>query len=319
MRPLNHQSVQDPSDANSQLPSMPSGGLVARESRTVRYCIVTSTRDEEKFIAATIEAVVAQTILPMEWIIVNDGSKDRTAQIIGDYAARFSWIRVIHRQDRGFRSTGGGIHGFIEGYQSLSRHDWDFLVNLDGDLTFSPEYFEGCFQRFAANPKLGIAGGTIYNQVGTHLECEECANFHVRGATKIYRRDCWTALEGMHPGLGWDTVDEIKANMRGWITLSFPDLMLIHHRFTGTAEGRWWGLVKDGEADYIVGYHPIYFLAKCLRRLFRRPVLVGAIGLGYGFLRSYVHRDSRINNRDFIRYVRRQQLRRLFGLKSIWR
>lgn len=287
--------------------------------KPVKYCIVTPTRDEERFIAATIETVLSQTIRPAEWIIVNDGSRDQTGSIIDAYAAKFPWIRAIHRENRGHRSTGGGIEGFILGSNSLATKDWEFLVNLDGDLTFEPDYFERCFEYFRQSPDLGVAGGTIYNKIGEELKIEICPEFHVRGATKIYRRECWEAIGGMLPGLGWDTYDEVTANMRGWRTRSFSDVPIIHHRPTGTAEGVWWGLVKDGNADYIVGYHPLFFSAKCLRRLFKRPIVLGSLGLAYGFIKSYFTRAPRVQNKEFVDYIRSQQLRKLIGLQTIWR
>jgi len=280
---------------------------------TVRYCIITPVRDEAEFIGAAIEAVAAQSIRPVEWIIVDDGSTDQTTTIVEQYARAYPWIRLARRENRGFRSTGGGIEGFLLGVELLRTTDWEFLVNLDGDLTFSRQYFEKCFEYFRKNPRLGIGGGTIYNKVGNRLFLEKCPDFHVRGATKIYRRQCWDSLGGMLRGLGWDTVDEIKAHMRGWSTFTFPDLQLIHHRVTGSAQGSWGNGVKNGHSDYIVGYHPLFFAVKCLRRLFRPPFVMGAMALAYGFLGGYVRRAPRVNDREFIRYIRRQQLRRLFG------
>jgi glycosyltransferase involved in cell wall biosynthesis len=286
---------------------------------TTKYVIVTSVRDEESFVQHTLDSVINQTVRPAEWAIVNDGSTDRTGIIVDHYAAHYPWIRALHRSNRGFRSTGGGIEGFLYGYESLECEDWEFLVNLDGDLTFAHDYFEKCFAYFRENPRLGIGGGTIYNKIGDQLQVERCPDFHVRGATKIYRRQCWESLGGMLRGLGWDTVDEIKANMRGWSTRSFPDLQLVHHRVTGTAEGRWRGLVKNGQADYIVGYHPLFFVAKCVRRAFMSPYLIGAVGLGYGFLRGYLEHAPRVEDREFIRYLRRQQMSRLLCRETIWR
>jgi poly-beta-1,6-N-acetyl-D-glucosamine synthase len=287
--------------------------------RSAKYSIITPIRDEEEFISKTVESVVAQTNLPQEWIIVDDGSTDDTPAIINRYAQQYPWITALRRENRGFRSTGGGIDGFLFGYENLRMKDWEFLVNLDGDLSFAPDYFEKCFSHFRQNSKLGIGGGTIYNKIGESLQAEHVAQFHVRGATKIYRRACWDALGGMYRGLGWDTVDEVTANMRGWQTMSFPELPLTHYRVTGTAGGMWWGLVKDGYADYIVGYHPLFFAAKCIRRVFKPPFVVGAVGLSAGFLRGYWKGLPKVEDRKFVSYLRRQQLRRLFGLSTIWR
>src|ERR1700722_2875279 len=173
-----------------------------------KYCVITPVRDEEEFIGKTFESIIAQTILPCEWIIVDDGSSDRTPDIIDQYAKKYSWIKALHRKNNGVRSTGGGIAGFLFGLETLRTTDWQFLINLDGDLSFDSDYFERCFQYFAATPKLGIAGGMIYNKIGDQLVLEKVAEFHVRGATKIYRRECWDSLGGMWNGLGWDTIDE---------------------------------------------------------------------------------------------------------------
>jgi len=297
--------------ANHQL--LPTGLFLTK------YCIVTSVRDEQEYIAKTIDSVVAQTTLPVEWIIVNDGSTDGTGCILDRYAAQYPWITALHRENRGFRSTGGGIDGFVFGFENLRTKNWDFLVNLDGDLSFDQDYFQRCFEHFRLDSRLGIGGGTIYNKIGDSLIIEQAAQFHVRGATKIYRRECWDSLGGMHRGLGWDTIDEVTANMRGWSTRTFPELQLIHYRVTGTARGKWWGFVKDGHADYIVGYHPVFFAAKCLSRLFRPPFLIGSAGLATGFLRGYVQRMPRVENQEFVTFLRRQQSRRLLGLSTIWK
>jgi poly-beta-1,6-N-acetyl-D-glucosamine synthase len=283
-----------------------------------KYVIITPVRDEEKYIRKTFESVVAQTIIPCEWIIVDDGSSDRTPAIIDEFAAQYPWIKALHRPNTGIRSTGGGIAGFLFGFEHLQTADWQFLVNLDGDLSFASDYFQKCFEQFVANPKLGITGGTIHNKIGDELHLEKVAAFHVRGATKIYRRECWESLGGMWNGLGWDTIDEVKANMRGWETRSL-DLPLVHYRFTGTAGGRWWGFTKNGQADYIVGYHPAFFGAKFFRRLFKAPFILGASGLAYGWISAYWKHPKKVKDPEFVAYVRQQQMRRLLGFSSIWK
>jgi glycosyltransferase involved in cell wall biosynthesis len=309
-------SLSNPANFEYNLPAVTRQNAMsaaALPDSPVVYCIITPVRDEEEFIGGTIEAVAAQTFRPAEWIIVDDGSTDQTSSIIERYARKYPWIRAARRENRGFRSTGGGIDGFLYGVELLKTKNWEFLINLDGDLTFSPQYFEKCFAYFRKNPGLGIGGGTIYNKIGDRLYLEKCADSHVRGATKIYRRQCWDSLGGMLRGLGWDTVDEIKARMRGWSTFAFPDLQLIHHRATGAALGRWADGVKNGHSDYIVGYHPLFFAAKCVRRAFKPPYLISALALAYGFSRSYVRRAPRVDDAEFIRYLREQQLKRLLS------
>ena len=285
-----------------------------------RYVIITPVRDEEKYIEATLECILRQTILPVEWVIVDDGSTDQTGVLLDRYAARHAWIRVIHRANRGFRKSGGGVvEAFYEGYNSLQSNDWEFIVKLDGDLTFAQEYFEKCFEHFRNEPKLGIGGGEIHHDISGQLKLEANPRFHVRGATKIYRKSCWEAIEGLWPAAGWDTIDEVKANMLGWKTYSFPELQLLHHRFTGTEEGLLRDRVKHGVASYVSGYHPLYVAASCLYRIPQRPYFIGSAAIMYGFLKAHLTRPPRLEERSYLAYVRGQQLRRLCGMESIWR
>ena len=286
-----------------------------------RYVIITPVRDEEAHLQSTIESVLKQTIRPVEWIIVNDGSSDNTGKIIDDYASRFSWLRGVHRPNRGFRKSGGGVvEAFDEGYRSLLSRDWDFIVKLDGDLTFEPAYFERCFRYFAEDTALGVGGGVIcYVLDDGSKEFEQNPAFHVRGATKIYRRTCWDAIGGLWPAPGWDTMDEVKANMLGWTSRSFPDLHLVHRRHTGAADGTWKNLMKNGRANYVCGYHPLFMLSKCLYRLRVRPYGIGSLALLCGYLSGYLKKIPQVDDRTAIQYLRRQQMNRLRGRQSIWK
>ena len=286
----------------------------------MRYVIITPVRDEEKRIEATIESVRQQSLLPAEWVIVDDGSTDRTGEIIDRYATQYSWIRVIHRDNRGFRKSGGGVmEAFYEGYNALDSSDWDFIVKLDGDLTFDFDYFDRCFEYFRQDPELGIGGGEICHDICGTLKVEANPRFHVRGATKIYRRACWKAIGGLWPAPGWDTIDEVKANMSGWKTYAFTDLRLLHHRFTGSEEGLLRDRVKHGVACYVSGYHPIYVLASSVLRVTQKPYIVGSAAILYGFIKGYLNQSPRVEDRSYIGYIRGQQLRRLCGMQTIWR
>lgn len=286
----------------------------------ITYVLVTPVRDEEEYLPVTIESVVAQTIRPKEWVIVNDGSKDRTGDLIEQYAKRYPWIRAFHRVDRGYRKPGGGIiEAFYDGFNALTVRNWDFMCKLDGDLSFAPDYFEKAFARFRENPKLGIGGGTLYHMENGVKHIEGCPKFHVRGGAKIFRRECWDAIGGLWVGFGSDTIDEVKANMLGWTTMSFPDLEMHHHRFTGASYGRWGAIVKNGRGDYASGYHPAFLVAKCARRLIEYPYILGSTALLYGYISSYWQNVPRVEDPVFIDYIRGQQLARLTGRPTIWK
>jgi len=290
------------------------------EKYGIKYVIVSPVRDEEQYIQETIRSITHQTIRPVEWIIVNDGSSDNTGQIAETFAQQYPWIRVLNRPDRGRRVPGTGVmEAFYHGYESLHSQDWEYLVKLDGDVGLEPDYFEQCFQRFNEQPDLGMCGGMLYRIRDGVLEREEHPIFHVRGPIKLYRRACWEAIGGLIKAPGWDTVDEVKANMCGWRTRSFLDLKAIHYRPTGAAEGTWRDGVKNGRADYISGYHPLFMLAKCAKRLFQAPYVIGAVSHAYGFVTGYLKRIPQIEDPALICYIRNQQLRRLFFRESIWR
>jgi hypothetical protein len=140
----------------------------------------------------------------------------------------------------------------------------------------------------------------------------------VRGPIKLYKRACWDAIGGLITAPGWDTVDELHANYHGWRTRSFLELKVIHYRPTGAAQGAWRDSVKNGRADYVSGYHPIFMAAKCVQRMLHRPFGIVSLGLAWGYLSGYVRGTPRVRDPLLVRYVRRQQLRRLIGLKSIW-
>jgi hypothetical protein len=211
------------------------------------------------------------------------------------------------------------MEAFYEGYNALDSSNWDFIVKLDGDLTFDYDYFDKCFEYFRRDPELGIGGGEIYHDICGTLKVEANPRFHVRGATKIYRRACWKAIGGLWPAPGWDTIDEVKANMLGWKTYAFTDLRLLHHRLTGSEEGLLRDRVKHGVACYVSGYHPVYVLASSVLRVTQKPYVVGSAAILYGFLRGYLNQSPRVEDRSYIGYIRGQQLRRLCGMQTIWR
>ncbi len=290
-------------------------------SQTGVYALVTPVRNEAEHFRRTIDSVLAQTLRPALWVIVDDGSSDATGSLADQASREQPWIRVVHRTDRGFRQQGGGvIEAFYEGFELCRQIPWEFMVKLDGDLSFDQDYFRDCLGRFSENPKLGIGGGLVCRSAGGQWVADSRGDprFHVRGATKIYRRACWDQIGGVLPAPGWDTVDELKANMQGWQTGTFDDLKLLQHKDTGSADGAWNNWVKNGVANYITAYHPLFMLVKCLKRVFARPYLLGALGLAYGFVRGYVRRTPRVDAPGYRRYVRSQQFRKLTLRPSIW-
>lgn len=288
-----------------------------------KYVVITPVRDEAQYVEKTVASVIRQSVLPSQWVIVDDGSTDGTSEILDAHVAQNNWIKVIHRGNRGYRAAGGGVvEAFYAGYSGLTDPNWDFIVKLDGDLSFAPDYFEQCFKMFAADEKLGIGGGTVCKVDNDQLKVDSVGDppFHVRGATKIYRRECWNMISPLVRAPGWDTIDEVKANLHGWNTRTFSELRLIQHKPTGNADGNWRNWFKNGRANYVTGYHPLFMLAKSVKRTFlNKPFFVESVALMAGFCSGYINGVPQAPDEEAIRYLRQQQVRRLLLQPSIYR
>lgn len=287
----------------------------------IRYVVITPVRNEERFFPRTIESLVSQTICPAAWVVVDDGSTDQTGEIADAAASRHGWIHVVHRPDRGFREPGTGVvQAFYDGLASTEIESAAYVVKLDGDLVFAPNYFECCLEHFDQDPHLGIGGGLICGGEEGALAVDSAGDpsFHVRGAVKIYRRACWNEIGGLIKAPGWDTVDELKANMLGWSTRTFNELKVHQLKATGSADGTWRNWVKNGRANYITGYHPFFMLCKCAKRFAEKPLALEALGLLAGFAGGYFERAPRLNDRELVQFLRRQQFRKLTFRRSLW-
>ena len=252
--------------------------------------------------------------------MVDDGSRDDTPDIVREYAKTFPWIRLVERRDRGYAEPGRGvIEAFYAGYERIGHRDFDFIVKLDGDLTFGERYFESLFDRFRENPRLGMASGVCYVEINGGLERENHPEFHVRGPSKVYRRECWEQIGVLVKHLGWDSLDEIKAQYHGWDTRSYKDLVIIHHKVTGKNTGVFRWAIKLGQSDYYCGYHPLFLLAKGLRRLFLPPYVVGGVGILWGYFGNYLRGAERFPEEDVVHFLRNEQLKRLTWRGGIWR
>jgi poly-beta-1,6-N-acetyl-D-glucosamine synthase len=296
--------------------------LDPREVAVNSYVVITPVRDETAHIGNVIASMISQTRRPKQWIIVDDGSTDGTSEIVAAAAAQqASWITAVHRANRGSRLAGGGVmEAFYSGHAALRVHDWEYLAKLDGDLSFADDYFERCLTQFEADGLLGIGGGSVcrLEHGGAVIDSPNDPPFHVRGATKIYRRGCWETISPLASTPGWDTIDEVRANRCGWRTKTFSEEIVIQHKPTGSAEGRWANSFKNGRANYFTGYHPLFMLAKCAKRLSRVPPGVDSTALLAGYLSAYWKRLPVMADSDTVGYLRRQQLRRLTMRSSIY-
>lgn len=280
-----------------------------------RLLIVSPVRDEAAHLQGTIDSVVAQTVRPSAWVIVDDGSRDETAAIAERAAARHSWIRVHRRSDRGKRIVGGGvIEAFNDGLALYSLDDFDYVCKLDGDLTFGATYFERLFEKFDADAALGTASGKCWDKTPTGWSPLRTSDEFSLGACKTYRVECFRQIGGLVREAMWDGIDCHRARMLGWSARSFhdPELRLFEHRPMGSShKSIYHGRYRWGRGQYFMGTHWLYALGIGAYRMFERPWILGGVCILAGYFVSWIRREKRYDDPEFRRYLQRWQLAKL--------
>lgn len=277
-----------------------------------RYIIISPVRNEEDFIDKTLKSVTQQSILPTEWIIVNDGSTDKSPDIIEHYLKKYVWIRKIDRPINSHRPGPGVVLAFNQGFENIQTSDYQFVVKLDGDLSFDQNYFEFLLYEFEKNPNLGLASGTTYNVKGEKLIIDKMPEDHVRGAAKMYRRRCFEDIGGLPVVLGWDTIDELKAQLKGWETRSYQDLILKHYKPIGFNQKK--TLKKEllaGERLHFMGYHPLFAILKCIYEIKNKPIFLRGILMLIGYFEAILFKLETFDDKEVIKHLRKKQLKRL--------
>jgi len=278
-----------------------------------KYVLITPARNEAEFIERTINSVVNQTLRPLKWVIVSDGSTDGTDEIVRKYVAEHDWIEFVRMPERRERHLAGKVEAFNAGYARLRNADYDIIGNLDGDVSFEPDYIEYLLLKFASNSRLGVAGtnrwegSLMYDYRFTSIE-------DVAGACQLFRRKCYEDIGGYKPakGGGIDLVAVLSARMYGWETRSFTDRVLIHHRLSGTAtNSKWMVNFNDGRKDYIFGGHPIWELFRASYRMTKKPYVLGGCLLLAGYFWSMLKGLERPVSADLVRFRRKEQMDRL--------
>lgn len=283
----------------------------------MKYLVITPVKDEERYVEHTLRSMAAQTLKPVRWIIVEDGSDDRTPELIEPFAQAHEFIQVVRNPRGQPRQPGSAVvRAFNLGLAEAKKLgiEFDFIVKLDCDLSFGPDYFEKLLAQFRANPKLGIASG-IYAEChdGTNWREIEMPAYHAAGASKVIRRECWEQIEGFIPARGWDTVDEIRAMTRGWETTHFRDLKMKHWKIEGSGIGPMRTNAMHGEIYYLTGGGLVFFLFKVLHRVKMRPFVAGALAMLWGYVRTKFSGRARLVTREEARCYRALLNARLLG------
>ena len=286
-----------------------------------RYCLITPCRDEARYARRTLESIANQTAPPALWVIVDDASKDQTPAILAEYASKLPYIRVIRREDRGYRKLGGGvIDAFYDGYQSINPDEFDYVCKFDLDLDLPPRYFELLMDRMDADPRIGTASGKPWFRARDGSEVDEMVgDENSVGMIKFYRVACFKQIGGFVRELMWDGIDGHRCRMLGWIATSWkdPELRFEHLRPMGTSDQGWWrGRVRHGLGQYFMGTTPAYMLASAFYRMSGPPVVMGGIAILWGYFKSMLLRKPRYADSEFRRFLRRYQWRSLLRGKE---
>ncbi|MBL8328607.1 MAG: glycosyltransferase family 2 protein [Rubrivivax sp.] len=275
------------------------------------YVLISPCRDEALLMRQTLDSVIAQSIRPSLWVIVDDGSRDASPAILAEYAARHHWIRIVTRLDRGQRAVGPGvIEAFYAGCATVELDRYRFLCKLDLDLVLPPRYFERLMGRMEADPLLATCSGKAYIRVGDQLVHERHGDEQSIGASKFYRMSCFQALGGFSRDVMWDGIDGHRCRMRGWRAMSVddPELRFIHLRPMGTSQtGVLAGRVRHGYGQYHMGTSFLYMLANAVNRLNERPYVLGSLAMLWGWISSAWRGAPRYEEPGFRPFLRRWQ------------
>lgn len=286
------------------------------------YVIIIPAYNEEQFLGKALESVVRQEALPRQLIVVNDGSTDATPEIVRAYAEKYPWIKLVNNQKKEKRSAGAKVvRAFYLGYAAIDV-DYDFLVKLDADIELPEHYFRRLYELFQANPRLGLAGGMITTLKNGEWVFENFSDRdYLPGAFKAYRRECFEAIGGLRQSMGWDTVDELIARMRGWEIQVDSSLKVRHHRTLGAETGSLKIRVKVGAAMYRMRYGFFITLISALKAGYlNRPYGLTALAVLWGWLKCWFRREDFIVSKEeglFIRKFRKERMFRKLGIFQI--
>jgi glycosyltransferase involved in cell wall biosynthesis len=281
--------------------------------RNGKYLLISACRDEAGYMRETLDSVINQSVRPAKWIIVDDGSTDSTPQILAEYRAKYDWIEVVTRCDRGQRSVGPGvIEAFYTGYNAINPEDYDYLCKLDLDLRLPPRYFEILMKRMTANLRIATCSGKAYVNENGSLVWERHSDDVSLGMTKFYRVSCFKGIGGFVREVMWDGIDCHRCRMKGWIACSWddPDLRFVHLRPMGSSQQSIFsGRVRHGYGQYFMGTGFLYMAASAISRLDQKPYVLGSAAMLWGWVKSALDRKPRYRDAEFRAFLRRYQRR----------
>jgi len=283
------------------------------------YVLISPVRDEERLIRNTLESVCAQSFAPKRWIIVDNGSTDRTADIVLEYARRFPWIELVHHSSSDGRSFAAKAQAFAAGLSRVRGLDFEIIGNLDGDVSFDAGYFTFLMRKFAEYPRLGVAGTPFLEEGYDSARDSFEGVHHVAGGVQLFRRECFEQIGGYVPNYagGIDWIAVTTARMNGWKTQSFRERRFIHYRTLGTAtRGTLAAFFSYGEKDYYLGGAPLWQLFRVCYRALKKPFILGGLAVAFGYSWAALRNTPRAVSPELMRFHRAEQRKKLKAIIS---
>jgi len=277
------------------------------------YVIISPCRNEAEFMRKTLDSVVTQSILPKLWVIVDDGSTDKTPSILVEYEKQYDFIKIVTRTNRGHRSVGPGvIDAFYAGFDTIDLSQFDFICKLDLDLIMPVSYFETLMQRMKINPRIGACSGKPYyiDKNTQQFVSEGCGDENAIGASKFYRRECFEQIGGFIKQVMWDGIDGHRCRQLGWIAVSWDevDLRFTHLRPMGSSQQNIVvGRMRHGFGQYFMGTGIVYMFASAIFRMSKPPYIIGGLAMFWGYVKSIFQGLSKFEDKELSAFIRQYQ------------
>jgi poly-beta-1,6-N-acetyl-D-glucosamine synthase len=289
-----------------------SDDAAASPSASYAYVLITPARDEARFIEETIKSVVAQTVLPLKWVIVSDGSTDGTDDIVKRYVAEHPWIELLRMPERQERNFAGKVLAFNAGYDRLRHLPYRYLVSMDGDISFEPDYFAFLLDKAGSDSQLGIVG-TAFREGKMSYDYRFVSIEHVSGPCQFFRRECFEDIGGYVPvrGGGVDHIAVLTARMRGWKTRCFTEKIYRHREMGSVKHGPLGYRFARGKLDYALGSHPLWEMFRAAYQMTKSPRILGGVMIAAGYAAAALTRAERPIPRELVRFRRGEQMARL--------
>ncbi len=279
----------------------------------MKVLIITPACNEEHHLSDLIESMIQQSVLPVEWIIIDDGSTDNTSNLIIKASNKYSWITYLRKEKNGLRSPGKSVmEVFYYGFDKRKKNDYDIYMKIDADLILPNNYLAEIIQQFIQHPTIGICGGICVIKKSYDYTIEQQTNMdHVRGAIKAYRKECFLEIGGLVKKMGWDTIDEHYARYRKWEVCVLSNLHVIHRRSTNQDYGFFRAAYRNGRMLYSIRMGFILLIVNCLKNSIRKPYLLLFFAMFFGYCVSFFNRHEKIVSKDLGAFIRNYRYKKI--------